>query len=85
MRRRWSEEEQLPFPMTVLPLQMTGPTAGGVLDDALAQLAERASTSGELSSMRRPSGATMRSITPMTAASDEKVLSERNSLPLRSM
>ena len=23
VRRRWSEEEQLPFPMTILPLQMT--------------------------------------------------------------
>jgi hypothetical protein len=25
VRRRWSEEEQLPFPMTILPLQMTDP------------------------------------------------------------
>jgi len=25
VRRRWSQEEQLPFPMTVLPLQMTDP------------------------------------------------------------
>ncbi|MHC5033427.1 MAG: DUF6785 family protein, partial [Planctomycetota bacterium] len=27
-RRRWSQEEQLPFPMTILPLQMTDPHAG---------------------------------------------------------
>ncbi len=25
VRRRWSQEEQLPFPMTILPLQMTDP------------------------------------------------------------
>ncbi|NIR00551.1 MAG: hypothetical protein GTN78_10180, partial [Gemmatimonadales bacterium] len=24
-RRRWSREEQLPFPMTILPLEMTDP------------------------------------------------------------
>ncbi len=27
VRRRWSQEEQLPFPMTILPLQMTEPRA----------------------------------------------------------
>jgi len=28
VRRRWSREEQLPFPMTILPLQMTEPRMG---------------------------------------------------------
>jgi len=28
VRKRWSEEEQLPFPMTVLPLQMADPHSG---------------------------------------------------------
>ena len=28
VRRRWSREEQLPFPMTILPLQLTDPRSG---------------------------------------------------------
>ncbi len=35
VRRRWSQEEQLPFPMTILPLQMTGPAKGGLFDSSL--------------------------------------------------
>ena len=42
---------------------------------------KRASTSGELSSMRRPSGETIRSIDVITASSLEKVMSDRVSLP----
>lgn len=28
VRRRWSQEEQLPFPMTILPLEVTAPRSG---------------------------------------------------------
>ncbi len=44
----------------------------------------RASTSGELSSMRRPTGATMRSITPIMAFSLENASGTRTSRPARS-
>ena len=35
VRRRWSEEEQLPFPMTILPLQVTQTSGGGVFGSSL--------------------------------------------------
>ena len=66
---------------------IVGPLSASGAMIALTRLpsARRASTYGCDSSMRRPSGATMRSITAMTLASSENWQSESTSFPPRSM
>ena len=62
---------------------MQGPlrASGGMMAFTRLPSLRRASTRGLDSSMRRPMGATMRSMTPRTALLLEKVFSERVSLP----
>ena len=69
-----------------LRMVMQGPlrASGGMMALTREPSARRASTSGEDSSMWRPSGATIRSITPSTACAELKAFSTRCSLPLRS-
>jgi len=57
-----------------LRMVMTGPTSdrGGMMALTRLPSGRRASTYGLASSMRRPSGATMRSMAPTTAFSPEK-------------
>ena len=65
---------------------MVGPfsATGGMMALTREPSGRRASTSGEDSSMRRPSGATMRSITLRMASSSENASGTCCSLPLRS-
>ncbi len=66
---------------------MHGPlsASGGMMAFTRLPSLRRASTSGLDSSMRRPMGATMRSMTPSTAWFEENVFSDRVSLPRCSM
>ncbi len=65
---------------------MLGPrnARGGIIALTREPSLSRASTSGELSSTRRPSGVTIRSIAPITARSLVKLAPVSSSLPLRS-
>ena len=66
-----------------LRIVMLGPfsASGGITALTREPSARRASTMGELSSMRRPIGATMRSIAPSTARSSVKMTGDRVSRP----
>ncbi len=66
---------------------MLGPlmASGGMIALTRDPSFRRASTMGELSSIRRPSGETMRSIAANTDASFENDISERVNTPWRSM
>ena len=78
----------LAFRRSRLNLRMVrvGPLSarGGMMAFTREPSGKRASTSGELSSMCRPSGATMRSITPSTACGELNAFCTRSSLPARS-
>ena len=70
-----------------LRMVMHGPlsASGGMMALTRLPSLSRASTSGLDSSMRRPMGATMRSMTPSTAWFEEKIFSETMILPFFSM
>ena len=70
-----------------LRMVMLGPriASGGMMAFTREPSLRRASTIGELSSIRRPSGVTMRSIAPLTARSLVKDTSVRSRRPRRSI
>ena len=78
-----------PLSLRLLNLRMLrlGPRSatGGITALTREPSARRASTIGELSSMRRPSGATMRSIAASTALSLVKITADFSMRPARSM